>query len=114
MGPYAAMSINTRKSDVAEVATDNKISGFAWVIIALLLLGPSACVVVFIGLFALAHIGLIVTTGIIGLAIWACGHYGTKRSILDRFRYRTTAARQDRITKRLSAIRIARRLSDIH
>lgn len=109
IGPYAEMSIITQKSDVEETATDNTVAGVARVIIALLLFGPAVCILFFMGLFICAHIGPIAPAAIIGLAIWACGHYGTNNSILDRFRYRTTPAQR---AERLADARVSRRLSD--
>lgn len=100
MGPYAEMSITTRKSD--QKTTTDKEPGAIHVVIALLLLGPALWAAWFIGLYTWSYIGLIIPVGIIGLAIWACGHYGTNRSILDRFRYRITQSQRDRISRRLS------------
>lgn len=91
-----------RKSDVAKGEPDNNEAHFGHFVIGLLLVAPTLWVVVFMGLFAWAHIGLLAPIVIIGTALWACGYYGTNRSILDRFRYRTTAAQRARIRRRLS------------
>lgn len=104
IGPYATMTImTTQKSDV----TDNKPGGW-YVVIALLLLGPAMWTLFFMGLFLWTHIGLISVVTVIGLCFWACGHYGTNRSILDRFRYRTTPEQRVRVSRRLSDIKESR------
>lgn len=90
-----------RKTNI-EKPTDNDEAHFGHFVIGLLLVAPTLWVVVFMGLFAWAHIGLLAPIVIIGTALWACGYYGTNRSILDRFRYRTTAAQRARIRRRLS------------
>lgn len=97
IGPYAEMSIITRKSD--QQSSTDKETGVEKTLTALMLIGPAMLSLWFMGLFVLAHIGLIVAIGIIGTAIWACGYYGTNDSLMDRFRYRIT---QRRITRRLS------------
>ena len=101
MGPYTGTTITTRKTDVTTEKTDNKPSACS-VLIGLILLGPALWVVAFMGLFCWTHIGLISVVGIIGLTFWACGHFGTDNSILDRFRYRTTPDQRSRIDRRLS------------
>lgn len=98
IGPYAETTITTRRSDVDK--TDNKPGVFA-VLIGLFLLGPALWVATFMGLFCWAYIGPISATAVIGLLLWACGHYGTNRSILDRFRYRTTEVQRAKIARRL-------------
>lgn len=100
MGPYAETIITTRKTDV-EGETDNSPGGWN-VIIGLILLGPALWVVWFMGLYLWAHIGLIIPTVVIGLSFWACGRYGTNRSLFARLRYRT---QRKRIRRRLSDIK---------
>lgn len=99
MGPYAEMSIITRKTDGDE--TDNK-PGVLYGLIGLCLLGPALWVVSLMGLFCWAYIGLLAPAVVIGLLIWACGRYGTNNSIIDRFRYRTTRGQRAKIARRLS------------
>lgn len=99
-GGFFRSMITTPESDV-ETTTDNK-AHFGHCAMALLLLGPSLWVSGFMGLFVWAHIGLIAPAVIIGLAIWACGHYGTNDSLWRRITYRTTTAQRDRIRRRLS------------
>ncbi|RLC89139.1 MAG: hypothetical protein DRJ03_00875 [Chloroflexi bacterium] len=103
LGPYAETTITTRKTD-ADKATDNE-SHFGHLVIGTLLLGPALWVVVFMGLFCWKYIGPLSAAGLIGLGFWACGHYGTNRSVLDRFRYRTTKAQRETIQRRLSDIK---------
>ena len=100
IGPYSETTITTRKSDV----TDNKPGGW-YVVIALCLIGPAMWTLFFMGLFLWKHIGLIGVSVVIGLGFWACGHYGTNRSILDRYRYRTTPEQRACITRSLSDIK---------
>jgi hypothetical protein len=100
IGPYAETMITTRKAD-AKTKPDKEV-GFASILIALLLIGPGTCAAIFIGLFTWAYIGPITMVAVIGLAIMTCGYYGTNNSILDRFRYRTSAADRRRIARRLS------------
>jgi len=103
IGPYGDMAITTRKSDVDE-KTDNK-PGFRHVLIGLILIFPTLWVVAFIGLFTWANIYVIAPLAVIGLCFWACAYYGTNRSIIDRFRYRTTKAQRLIIERRLSGIK---------
>lgn len=103
MGLCTATMMITKNLDV-DTKPDNE-PGFASVLIALLLLGPGMWAAAFIGLFTFAYIRLIIPTTIIGLAIWACGYYGTNTSILNRFRYRTNATDRKRIDRRLSDVR---------
>lgn len=100
IGPYAETTITTRESDV-EPETDNK-PGILSLIIGVCILGPCICIFVFMGLYIWAHIGPITVCVVIGLGLWACGHYGTERSILDRFRYRTTKSQRTKMARRLS------------
>ncbi len=103
MGPfddYGDMRIITRKTDVA-VEADNK-PRFASVLIGLLLALPTYWTLCFMGLYLIAHIGVIAPSGIIGLGFWACAYYGTNHSVLDRFRYRTTKIQRAIISRRLS------------
>jgi len=53
----------------------------------------------------LEFIGCITAGAVIGLLLWCCKHYGTNRSVFDRFRYRTTKAQRERIRRRLSDAR---------
>lgn len=100
IGPYAEMTITTRKSDV-QVAPDN-VPGFRHVLIGLLLTFPALWVIAFMGLFLWANVATIAASGIIGLCFWFCAYYGTKHGIIDRFRYRTTEAQRATIKRRLS------------
>lgn len=102
IGPYAETTITTRKSD-ANGAADKK-GHFGHLVVWLLILGPTMWVTGFMGLFVSAHIGLIVPAGIIGLALWACVHYGTNDSLWARITYRTTAAQRETVQRRLSDI----------
>lgn len=105
IGPFAETMITTRESDVDET-TDNKNSGsMIHVIITLFIIGPAMWFLIFMGLFTWAYIGLIIPITIIGLAIWACGYYGTNNSIIDKIRYRTTKAQRAIIKRRLSDIK---------
>lgn len=97
IGPYAEMSIMTKKSD-QQSSTDNE-AGFESVLTLLMVIGPTMLCLWFMGLFVLAHIGPIVAIAIIGTGFWACIHYGTDDSLLDQLRYRIT---QRRIKRRLS------------
>lgn len=100
IGPYTEATITTRKSDGA--APTDKQPHFGHFVIGLLFLGPALWVVGFMGLFVWSYIGLLLPAGIIGLAIWACGYYGTNDSLWRRFTYRTTAAHRAIIRQRLS------------
>lgn len=102
MGPidYSDMVISTRLSD-GRKATD-KPHGGETVIIGIIMLVVSFPIIVLMGLYVWHLIGLIIPVGIIGLGLWACGHYGTNDSVLARFRYRTTNRSRAIIERRLS------------
>ncbi len=61
-------------------------------------------VIIFIGLWVMAHSLEVGVYGFIGLGLWGASRYGTKNSLVARLRYRT-------FTKRERLI-IARRLSE--
>jgi len=109
MGLYAETMITTRKTDVEET-TDNE-PVFCDLLIGLLVVPLALSGVGLMGLFAWAHIGLIIPIVIIGLAFWACGHYGTKRSVLAGLRYRMKKQRPIP-RRRLLGPTLHRRLSD--
>ncbi len=100
IGPYAETVITTRKSDV-EGEADNK-PVFVDLLIGLLVVPLALAGLGLMGLWVWAHIGPIIPIVIIGLAFWACGHYGSNRSVLAGWRYRTTHQQRIKIKRRLS------------
>ena len=59
-------------------------------------------VIVFIGLWVMAHSLEVGIYGFIGLGLWGAGRYGTNNSLVSRFRYRTTKRERLIIARRLS------------
>jgi len=103
LGCGIGKSLKIGKPDVAET-TDKDTEAIASVLIAMLLLGPALLVMFFMGLFVMSNIETISPLAIIGLIFWVCCRYGSKNSILNRFRYRITKAQRATILRRLSGI----------
>ncbi len=100
LGSYIETMITTDKPDVGE-EIDNK-PVFCDLLIGLLVVPFAVGMLGLMGLYAWAHIGLIIPIVIIGTAFWACGHYGSNRSVLAGWRYRTTHQQRIKIKRRLS------------
>lgn len=107
---YSNLVATTKISD----GTTGQAPGGETIIIGWIMSCVSFPIIIFMGLFLCEFIGLIAPVVIIGLAIWACGYYGTNRSLWARFRYRTTKRQRMIIGRRLSEYTIRRRLSGSH
>lgn len=100
MGPidYSDLVATMKISD----HSTNKAPGGETIIIAWIMGCVAFPIVIFMGLFLYEFIGLIAPVAIIGLAMWACGYYGTNHSIVARFRYRCSRRQRLIIKRRLS------------
>lgn len=99
---YSDMVIATKKTDENYRAKPDGWEFYShFTILFLSVIGIIIGGSVVIGI-AREFIGWIIAGAVIGLGFWCCHRYGTNRSILDRFRYRTTKAQRDRIRRRLS------------
>lgn len=103
IGPdYSDMIIATKKTD-----GDYRTKADGWevyshfTILFLAVIGTVLGGTVVIGIIR-EVIGWLIAGTVIGLGFWACYHYGTSRSVFDRWRYRTTPEQRSKIKRRLS------------
>jgi hypothetical protein len=98
---YGDMVIATKKEDSSYRTIDGWAIYSCFTMLFLSTIGGIIGATFVIGIAA-RFIGWIVPIVVIGLGFWACNHYGTNHSILDRWRYRTTKAQRAIILRRLS------------
>lgn len=89
-------------SDLMGGTDKKRVPGGETVIIAWIMGCVAFPIIAFIGLWLKAYSLEVGVYGFIGLGLWACGHYGTNRSIVSRFRYRYTKQERLIIKRRLS------------
>lgn len=87
---------------ISDAESDKQAPGGETVIIAWIMSCVAFPTIVFMGLWVKAYCLPIIIFGFIGLGFWACGHYGTKNSLVARLRYRTTKRERLIIARRLS------------
>jgi len=109
MGTYAETIIATREHEAELETEDHGWYIYGQLVVLLYCFIGFFLTTAYIVYFTWDYIGLIVAGFVIGLGFAACRYYGTNRSILDRFRYRTvtvvlTDKQRTRIKRRLSGI----------
>lgn len=102
MGPidYSDLVASRKISDPVA----SKAPGGETVIIAWIMGCVAYPIIIFMGLWIEAHLFPIIICGFIGLGLWACGYYGTNKSLWRRLRYRPTRTQRAKVRRRLSEV----------
>jgi len=89
---------------ISDVKSDSQAPGGETIIIGWIMGCVAFPIIIFIGLWLMAHSFEVAVYGFIGLGLWASARYGTNNSLVARLRYRKFSKRERLI--------IARRLSE--
>lgn len=87
---------------ISDVESDKQAPGCETVIIGWIMGCVAFPIIIFIGLWLKAYSLEVGVYGFIGLGLWASARYGTNKSLVARFRYRTTKRERLIIARRLS------------